>query len=392
VDRSCELRNLTPEAKAGDFFMAGPSQKEKLTRDEEFMRLALRLAEKGKGKTSPNPMVGAVAVKGNGILAQGYHRRYGGPHAEAIALKACGNKAKGATLYINLEPCCHFGNTPPCTDLIIKSGINRVVCATIDPNPRVNGKGLAALIQSGINVSLGVLENEARRLNEVYFKYVTTGLPFVLLTVAQSLNGKIMSPSELSGAGGKEILSKLPKSEKLPVDAILTDVDAAKLDHHHSLLKRNGSVRPKLILIGSRRKISERLNKWGESVESSVIVVPTDPVKKTAKVQNRFTSWALKRRRNGEIDPLSLLKKAGEEGITSLLVNAGTKSATSLLKRGLVDKIWYYISPNISGKGDEPFGDLKIRKMSDAIALKDCQFRQSRNGLLLMGRPGAVRG
>jgi len=131
-------------------------------RDRQLMQLALKLAEKGKGKTSPNPMVGAVVVKKGQVLAKGYHRRFGGPHAEAVAIKACGEKARGATLYTTLEPCCHFGKTPPCTDLIIQSGVNKVVCAAIDPNPRVNGKGLRQLTRKGVQVRLGLWVRRAR--------------------------------------------------------------------------------------------------------------------------------------------------------------------------------------------------------------------------------------
>ena len=165
-------------------------------RDEKFIQLALQLAEKGRGTTSPNPMVGAVVVKGNRILAQGYHQKFGGPHAEAVAIHAGGDKAKSATLYVNLEPCCHYGKTPPCTDLIIRSGIKRVVCSTIDPNPQVNGKGIERLRKAGIDISVGILEPEAKRLNEVYFEYITTKLPFVVLKVMATLDGKIKTKDE----------------------------------------------------------------------------------------------------------------------------------------------------------------------------------------------------
>ena len=359
----------------------------KVTKDERFMRLSLQLAEKGRGKTSPNPMVGAVVVKRGQILGKGYHRKCGGPHAEAIALKACGAKAKGATLYINLEPCSHFGKTPPCTHLIIKSGIKKVVCATLDPNPQVNGTGIECLKISGIEVTLGVLEQEARRLNEVYFKYISTGLPFVVLIVAQSLDGKILRQIGPSGAQRRGVVAGSLQSSKRWIDAILCDVDGAGVDSLHLLSRSTNSVRPKLILLGTRRKISGRLRKLGKDAQEDVIMVPTDPVKKTTKTQTGFTSWTLKRRKNGEIDPLSLLKKAGEEGITSLLVNAGAQIATSFLKQGLVDKIWYFISPGISGKGEEAIGDLKIKRMSDAITLTDCEFKQSRDGLLVVGYP-----
>ena len=141
---------------------AGHSEK-----DQEFMRLALKLAERGRGKTSPNPMVGALVVKRGKILAKGYHRKFGGPHAEAVAIKACGKETRGATLYITLEPCCFFGKTPPYTDLIVQSGLRIVVCGALDPNPRVNGKGVSALRRKGIRVNVGIMKEQARRLNEV---------------------------------------------------------------------------------------------------------------------------------------------------------------------------------------------------------------------------------
>jgi diaminohydroxyphosphoribosylaminopyrimidine deaminase/5-amino-6-(5-phosphoribosylamino)uracil reductase len=357
--------------------------------DEKFMRLAFQLAEKGRGKTSPNPMVGAVVVKRGRILAKGHHKKCGGPHGEAVALKVCKENAKGAILYINLEPCCHFGKTPPCTDLIIKSGIRKVVCATLDPNPQVNGKGLGCLIKSGINVSLGVLEKEARRLNEVYFKYIATGRPLVILAVTQSLDGRVLRQTESSGAKVSRTVTGFPQSNHRLVDAMLCDADAADADPGGLSARPANSGRPKLILDGTRRKISEKLRKMGKDAEKSIIIVPTDSIGKTTRTE--LTSWTLKRRNNGEIDTRSLLKKAGEEGITSLLVNGGTHTATSLLKRGLVDKIWYFISPTVSGKGEEPFGDLKIRKISDAITLKDCQFSQSRDGLLVVGYPAGRR-
>jgi diaminohydroxyphosphoribosylaminopyrimidine deaminase/5-amino-6-(5-phosphoribosylamino)uracil reductase len=358
--------------------------------DDQFMHLALQLAEKGRGKTSPNPMVGAVVAKRGRILAKGHHKKCGGPHAEAVALKACKERAKGATLYINLEPCCHFGKTPPCTDLIIESGIKKLVCATLDPNPQVNGKGLGLLIKSGINVSLGILEQEARRLNEVYFKYINTGLPFVILTVTQSLDGRILTQSGSHRAKQSGIATGFPRSDCRFVDAILFDADAAYVDPPGLLSKSSNSARPKLILLGTRRKIFEKLRKMGKDAEKNIIIVPTDTTKETIRTRAGLTSWTLKRRRNGQIDPLSLLKKAGEEGITSLLVNAGTRIATSLLKQGLADRIWYSISPTLSGKGEEPFGDLKTRKIADAITLRDCQFTQHKKGLLVVGCPGEV--
>jgi diaminohydroxyphosphoribosylaminopyrimidine deaminase/5-amino-6-(5-phosphoribosylamino)uracil reductase len=357
---------------------------------EKYMQLALELAEKGKGKTSPNPMVGAVVVKNGRILATGYHKKFGGPHAEATALKACGNKAKGATLYINLEPCCHFGKTAPCTDLIIRSGIKKVVCATIDHNPKVNGKGIKSLKKNGINVNLGVLEKEAKKLNEVYFKYITTKLPFVMLEVVQTLDGRIIQQTESSKSKGSRISSQLIRFVKPGIDAVLCDANTGGTDYLKPFLDSDNSSNPKLILVGTWREISSKLRKIRKDLHKNIVLVPTDLESVERKKQNKFRMWRIKKRRNGEIDLVSLLKKAGEDGITSLLIDGGTRIATSFLKQRLVDKIWYFISPDMLGKGEEPFGDLGTKRISDSVILKNSEYKQFKDGLLVVGYPAEV--
>jgi diaminohydroxyphosphoribosylaminopyrimidine deaminase/5-amino-6-(5-phosphoribosylamino)uracil reductase len=356
-------------------------------KDEKYMQLALKLAEKGKGKTSPNPMVGAVVVKNGRILAKGYHKRFGGPHAEAIAIRACGDLAKEATLYTTLEPCCHFGKTPPCTDLIIQSGIKKVVCATTDPNPKVSGKGIRKLKKEGIGVKVGILTKEARRLNEVHFKYMTSRLPFVTLTLTQTLDGRILYPSKIKR---RNILSEIMKSKKPWMDAILYDASLLDVTSFKLFLDSSNSGKPKVILIGSWQEILRKLKDVRKDNVRNFICVPSDSEKGEMKKQNEFKIWKVKKRKNGEVNLLSLLKKAGKEGITSLLIEAETTIATLFLKQRLVDKIWYSISPEISGKGKEPFGDLGVRKISDAITLKNCEFKQSKDGLLVVGYPAAV--
>jgi diaminohydroxyphosphoribosylaminopyrimidine deaminase/5-amino-6-(5-phosphoribosylamino)uracil reductase len=358
-------------------------------KDEKFIHLALRLAEKGRGKTSPNPMVGAVVVKKDRILASGFHQKFGGPHAEAIALKACGNQAKGATLYINLEPCCHFGKTPPCTDLIIQSGIKKVVCAIIDPNPQVKGKGIESLKKEGIKVSLGTLEQEARKLNEVYFKYITTKLPFVVLKVVQTLDGRIIHQAESSDVKQSRFSTKLTQSGKLWIDAVLCDAGATETDSLKPFFGSAHSAKPKVILLGTWREISSKLRKIRKDVHKNIILASTDLETVKRKKQGEFKIWKIKKGKDGQLDLVSLLKKAGEEGITNLLVEGGTQIASLFLKQKLVDKIWYFISPDISGQGEEPFGDLGIRKLSDSVILKNCEFKQSRDGLLVVGYPAA---
>ena len=301
--------------------------------NERFMKLALKLAQKGEGKTSPNPMVGAVVVKKGKIVGQGYHRRFGSPHAEVNALKDAGTKAKGATLYINLEPCCYYGKTPPCTDAIIQAGIKRVVCALPDPNPRVRGRGFKKLKESGIKVDTGVLKDEALRLNEIYLKFVKTKTPFLALAIAQTLNGKMIPFSGNSKAFFPEKLKRIFKQLRSKFDVLLTQ---------------------------NRLKFNSK------------------PGKTTEK------DWKMV---NGAKGLISLLKRAGENNITSILAQGEKENLNCLMKSRLVDKIYYFLSPGISIKGIETFGDLGASKVSDSIYLRNREIQRFDNHILIKGYP-----
>jgi diaminohydroxyphosphoribosylaminopyrimidine deaminase/5-amino-6-(5-phosphoribosylamino)uracil reductase len=363
---------LPPEAKPGIFIMSARTTNW-TKKDQEFMRLALDLAEKGRGKTSPNPMVGAVVIKNGKIIAKGYHKKFGGPHAEAIAIKACKREAKGATLYTTLEPCCHFGKTPPCTDLIIQSGIKKVVCAAIDPNPMVNGKGLKYLTKQGIRVSLGLMEDEAKRLNQVHFKFMTSGLPFVVLKVAQSLDGRVIRYTEKDSGKNQDF------------DAILCEAGIFETQSVATLFKSSKSNKPRLILLGTKKQIENTTKKTPGKFYQRIIAVPTDGESIGFRNPNDLCTWKVKKTKNGEVDLLPLLKKAGKEGISSLLVDGGKELYTRLLKRELADKTWYFIAPRFKGKGEEPFGDLGIRKISKCVTIRDCEFKQLKQGLQVVG-------
>jgi diaminohydroxyphosphoribosylaminopyrimidine deaminase/5-amino-6-(5-phosphoribosylamino)uracil reductase len=192
-----------------------------MTVDEKLMRLALRLAAKGRGKTSPNPMVGAVVVRGERIIGRGYHHKAGEPHAEVLALRQAGDRARGATLYLNLEPCSHFGRTPPCTQAILQAGIRRVVAGMKDPNPLVAGKGIRRLRRAGVQVDMGILAAECRELNAPFCKYITTGKPFIILKTACSLDGKIATGSGDSRWISSEESRRYVHHLRLHVDAVM---------------------------------------------------------------------------------------------------------------------------------------------------------------------------
>ncbi len=300
--------------------------------DENHMRMALNLAEKGLGKTSPNPMVGAVIVKNKEIVGKGFHKKYGEPHAEINALKKAGKKAYGATLYVNLEPCCFYGKTPPCTEAIIKSGIKKVVCAACDPNPKVKGRGIKKLKEKKIEVKMGVLEKEAKRLNEVYFKFKSKKLPFIILLLNLSLDGKIVSPRYSYGRFDfKRFLGKLLSE----VDGLLVDSKEAC-----SLIPFFKKEKPRLIIADKQKK-----------------------------------------------DLIGLLHNLAEDNILSLLVRGGKEIFTPLLKNKLVDRIYSFFSFEILGKGEQPFDELGVFKVADSFCFKDIKVKKSFGGFLLSGYP-----
>jgi diaminohydroxyphosphoribosylaminopyrimidine deaminase/5-amino-6-(5-phosphoribosylamino)uracil reductase len=301
--------------------------------DERFMKLTLKLAQKGEGKTSPNPMVGAILVKKGKIVGQGYHRRFGSPHAEVNALKDAKTETKAATLYINLEPCCYYGKTPPCTDAIIQAGIKRVVCALPDPNPRVKGRGFKKLRESGIKVDTGVLKDEALRLNEIYLKFVMTKIPFLAVAITQTLNGKLIPLSGDSKVFFPEKLKRILKQLRSKFDVLLTQ----------NRLKFN--------------------SKSGKTTEKD---------------------WKMG---NGAKGLISLLKRAGENNITSILAQGEKENLNYLMKSQLVDKIYYFLSPGISFKGTESFGDLGVLKVSESIYLRNRVFQRFGDHILITGYP-----
>jgi diaminohydroxyphosphoribosylaminopyrimidine deaminase/5-amino-6-(5-phosphoribosylamino)uracil reductase len=354
---------------------------------EEYMKLTINLAKKGMGKTSPNPLVGAVVVKNDRIIGKGYHKRFGEPHAEVNALKACKDKARDATLYVNLEPCCHYGKkTPPCTDMIKKSGIKKVVCATLDPNPQVNGRGIKTLRESGIEVDLGILEEEAKRLNEIYLKFITTGLPFVILKIAQTLDGKIATKLGDSKWITQEDSRRFVHSLRSWVDAVLVGANTVRKDDPELTIHEARGENPIRIILDSSGKISSNSKVIKENQNGKTILATTNQ-KIREKFKGKAEIWKIKKGEDGRVDLVQFLRKAGENQIASLLVEGGRGVFTSFLKEKLMDKIYYFLSPKILGKGLDSFGDLGIKKISDSVTLRDCEIKRFNDDLLIVGYP-----
>jgi diaminohydroxyphosphoribosylaminopyrimidine deaminase / 5-amino-6-(5-phosphoribosylamino)uracil reductase len=363
-----------------------------MNKHEFFMKKVLELAEKGRGTTSPNPMVGALVVKNGKIIASAYHRRPGGLHAEAIALKRAGQKAKGATLYVNLEPCAHLGRTPPCVKAIIKSKIKHVYCSMIDPNPLNNGKGKRELERNGIKVKVGILNKEAEKLNEVFIKYITKKMPFVTIKAAESLDGKIatrtMDSKWITADSSRDYSHRL-RSE---MDAVLVGVNTITRDNPILTSRRNRS--PLKIVLDSNLRVSENARIFSKESPSLNIVAILrkslkDPhvFKKVEKFSKKGILIIACPGKNNRIDLEWLLKELAELEISRLLVEGGGDTISGFFEASLADRVFFFIAPKIiGGRGAVTSVEGKgAETVSQAINLKNVKVEMIGPDILVSG-------
>jgi diaminohydroxyphosphoribosylaminopyrimidine deaminase/5-amino-6-(5-phosphoribosylamino)uracil reductase len=358
--------------------------------DEKYMRLAIELAEKAKGRTSPNPMVGAVIVKNNEIVGKGYHQKAGTPHAEVHAIKDAGEKAKDATIYVSLEPCSHYGRTPPCTQAIINAGLSRVVMAMTDPNPRVNGSGRKILESHGIEVTSGIFEEEARKLNEFFIKYITTKLPFVILKTAMTLDGKIATYSGKSKWITSEESRNRVHQIRNEVDAILVGIGTVIKDDP-SLTTRIPDGRDAIrIILDSHAKIplNAKVLNLKSHAKTIVAVTSSAPEDKISQIKQKAEVIIIPEK-DGRVNIYELMKKLGEMEITSVMIEGGAEVNASALKASVIDKVMFFIAPKILGGKDalSPIGGIGVDDPSEAIKLKDISIEQVGEDILIAGIP-----
>ena len=337
------------------------------------MGKALYLARRGLGKTSPNPAVGALIVKDGEIIGQGYHRRYGGEHAEINAIKDARGKVSGATLYVTLEPCCHYRKkTPPCVDAIIKNNIGRVVIGTVDPNPQVNGEGIKVLNRHGIETKVGVLKEECDRINETYLKYIQTRMPFITLKFAQTLDGRIATVTGDSQWISSESTRRLAHRLRSLHDGIMVGLGTILADDPQLTVRLVKGQSPIRIIPDSKLRISLDAKVLKDQDFSPTIIATTlqaDEGKLASLKQMGIEVLVVDEDERGEVDLELLFKSLGERGISSILVEGGAEIITSLFQRGLVDKVVLVIAPKIMGKGIEAVGDLNILGVGDVLKL-----------------------
>ncbi len=350
---------------------------------DKIMARAFKLAEKGMGRTSPNPAVGAVLLKDGEIISTGYHRKAGLPHAEIEALNAAGDKARGATLVTTLEPCSHFGKTPPCADAIIEAGIAKVVSAISDPNPLVRGRGFKRLRDAGIEVVDGVLTEQAKEFYRPYFKFISTGLPYVTLKWAQSLDGRIATK-----IGNSQWISSQPSqiySHKLRAvnDAIIVGRKTVIFDNPRlttRLVKGPNPIR--VVISGSGRLPGNRALFIDGQSPTYVATLP----KTVRKGRGKFQFISVRKGRNGLVLK-DLLGKLAKMGIMSVLVEGGSGVITSFLSQKMADKIIVFAAPILIGDGIQAVGDLGINKLVNSIKLSELQVKRAGPDLMIIGYP-----
>lgn len=345
-------------------------------RDLSYLEMCYALAAKAKGRTSPNPYVGALIAKHDEILGWGYHEKAGKPHAEALALRRAGDRARGATAYITLEPCIQWGRTPPCLDAILNSGIRRVVVSDTDPNPRVFRKGIERLRAAGLQVSLGLLKDKNRSLNEVYIKYITKRIPFVTLKAAASMDGKTatatLDSQWISSRATRDYIH-LIRGEydaiMVGINTVLTDNPRLTVRHAHWRRKRQTRV-----ILDSRLRfpLTARLL---DTLPRGDIVVFTGPeasARKAAALEKKGIRIVPVPRSRGRLKLASVLKELAAQAITSLLVEGGGSVHSAFLDQGLADKILVTLSPKLIGGSRAPswYHGKGARALDEALRLR----------------------
>lgn len=338
--------------------------------DTEFMKRALELAKRRKGLTHPNPTVGCVIVKDGKVVGEGYHERAGMPHAEVVALQKAKEKAKGATLYVTLEPCTHFGRTPPCTDAIIRAGLKRVVIATLDPNPLVSGKGVERLKRAGIEVSVGVLEEEAKRLNEDFFTFITQKRPYITLKWAQSVDGSMATKTGeskwISSQESRDFAHRL----RAEATAVLVGINTALRDDPELTVRAFPWERqPIRVVLDPQLRIREDLKLIKDGKAPTVIITASKDKEKIKRLEDKGVRIIRVPSKDGRLYLKEVIKELYSMEVMHLLVEGGALTHTTFIKECLFDRLWVFVAPILIGEGKR-IGDLDVRSLQEVKRLR----------------------
>jgi len=357
--------------------------------DQDYMALAINLASATEGQTSPNPQVGAVLVKNGQIIGIGAHLKAGEPHAEVHAITMAGDKAKDATLYVTLEPCSHFGKTPPCSNLVIESGIKKVFVASVDPNPLVGGAGVKKMLDAGLDVQVGLLEEEAKALNKVFFHYISTGLPYVTLKSATSLDGKIATVTGeskwITGEEARKDVHRFRHSH----DAILVGVNTVIKDNPSltTRLEAGGKNPVRVVLDNTLRTPLDSRIVNDRAAETIIVTGARAEPERIKQFTERGTEVI--KLETEQVEVHDMLKKLGERGITSVYVEGGAEVHGSFLKEKAFQQVIAYIAPKLLGGKNAPasYGGAGIARIEDTVSLEIKDVKQIGQDIRIIAEP-----
>lgn len=361
-----------------------------LSYDEKYMRLAMQLAGNAIGRTSPNPLVGAVIVKDNRVVGCGWHRKAGTPHAEVHALNQAGELAQGADVYVTLEPCAHYGKTPPCAKALVEAKVKNVYGGLLDVNPKVAGKGFKILEDAGIHVEYGFLQDELRKQNEVFFKWIEHKKPFIVLKAAMTLDGKIATATGQSKWITNETSRAYGYKLRDIYDGIMVGINTVIEDNPMLTARVDGGKNPIRIVVDSSLKIDINANVVQDK-SAKTIIATTDKADKDKilKLQAQDVDViVVDKDENDKVDIEKLLDILGQQNICSILVEGGATLSGSFVAKKLVDKVYFFIALKIVGgkEAKTPVAGTGILNLQEALALKDIQIEKLEEDILIIGR------
>lgn len=352
--------------------------------DQAMMRRCLELAQRAAGRTAPNPMVGSVVVQDETIVGEGFHPGAGQPHAEVFALRAAGDRAQGATVYVSLEPCNHYGRTPPCTEALIQAGVARVVVGMVDPDPRVSGTGIDRLRQAGIPVEVGLEEAQCRRLNEAFIHRVTQGQPWGILKYAMTLDGKIASTTGHSAWITAPPARQAVHQLRSTCDAVIVGGNTVRRDNPHLTTHGLTEHQPLRVVLSQSLDLPAVANLWDVSVAPTLVFSQQGS---KASQQQHLQAQGVEVILLEQLTIEAVMAELQHRGLLSVLWECGGRLGAAAIAAGAVQKVWAFVAPKIIGGSTAPgpVGDLGLTQMDQALPLSEVQWRTIGADLLLEG-------
>ncbi|HAC63078.1 MAG TPA: bifunctional diaminohydroxyphosphoribosylaminopyrimidine deaminase/5-amino-6-(5-phosphoribosylamino)uracil reductase RibD [Cyanothece sp. UBA12306] len=352
--------------------------------DQQMMQQCLKLASQALGKTAPNPLVGSVIVKNGSIVGEGFHPKAGEPHAEIFALKQAQEKAKGATVYVNLEPCNHYGRTPPCTEALIAAGVKKVVIGMVDPNPLVSGKGIEKLKKSGIEVVVGIEESACRQLNEAFIHRILHQKPFGILKYAMTLDGKIATTEGHSAWVTRTASRQLVHQVRAGCDGVVVGGNTVRKDNPNLTTHQVAGSNPLRVVMSRTLNLPDQANLWQTKIAPTLVFTE---VGSNPGLQQKLRNQGVEIIELNAVTPSLVMQMLYERGLSSVLWECGGNLAAQAIADGVIQKIMAFIAPKIIGGvlAPSPVGNLNLVKMTEALELERVSLHQIDGDILIEG-------